>query len=346
METETQSTIDGKKLTIEHIERVRYYMGIIIDNLKKRAQEHDTSKLETPEKEIFGEFSPQLKTVKYGSPEYSKLLDLIKPALESHYRKNNHHPEWFLFQEEWKPVVGYENIYEVSNYGQIRSVTREIEREKMGNLDKKGQILRSCITPAGYCRIQLQKDGACKNFFVHQLVAKAFIPNPKNKPIVNHLNSVRDDNYFLNLEWATHSENLLHAYDEGLKISNAKYVFICDELEIATVGSVKMEKKLKDLGYENASAASIHNCVMGDSETHLDLTFRAFSLENFKNFSYIDRMTLPEILEMFCDWVAATERMKDGGNIHESIDINAKRFNIDHQIVNIFHNTAKSIFNK
>lgn len=158
METESQATIDGKKATEEHIEKVRDKVSTLIFNLARRASVHDQSKLESPEKEIFGEYSPKLGLVEYGSPEYKELLVAIKPALDHHYSHNSHHPEF----------------------------------------------------------------------------------------------------------WS----------------------------------------------------------------------------------GGINDMDLGDLNEMFCDWLAATERMKNGGDIHKSIDINAKRFNIDPQIVSILHNTAKRIYNK
>lgn len=158
METESQATIDGKKATMEHIEKVREKIKVLTNNLTQRALVHDQSKLESPEKEIFGEYSPKLGLVEYGSSEYKQLLLDIKPALDHHYANNSHHPEF-------------------------------------------------------------------------------------------HRNGISD-------------------------------------------------------------------------------------------------MDLGDLNELFCDWLAATERMKNGGDIHKSIDINAKRFNIDPQIVSIFHNTAKRIYNK
>ena len=158
MERETQATIDGKIETQNHINSVSNKISKLMMGLSTRKDAHDATKLESPEKEIFGEYSPKLKTVDYGSKEYFELLASIKPALDHHYANNSHHPEY----------------------------------------------------------------------------------------------------------------------------------------------------------YENGIAG----------------------------------MDLLDLNEMFCDWLAATERMKNGGDIHKSIDFNAKRFNIDPQIVQIFHNTATRIFNK
>lgn len=72
------------------------------------------------------------------------------------------------------------------------------------------------IDRAGYNTIRMCKHGKTKTYFVHRLLAEAFIPNPLNKPFVNHINGVKTDNRIENLEWVSHSENIIHAYKNGL----------------------------------------------------------------------------------------------------------------------------------
>lgn len=93
MEKESDATIAGKMDTLRHIQLVRSLLADMIMELDKRAQLHDQSKLESPEKEILGEHTPKLGKVQYGSPEYNELLTLVKPALDNHYAKNRHHPQ-------------------------------------------------------------------------------------------------------------------------------------------------------------------------------------------------------------------------------------------------------------
>lgn len=95
MNVESDKTIIGKLETLKHIHRVRYFLSLMIDELDKRARNHDQTKLESPEKEIFGEHTEDLGKTIYGSLEYKTLLEKIKPALDHHYAKNRHHPEFW-----------------------------------------------------------------------------------------------------------------------------------------------------------------------------------------------------------------------------------------------------------
>jgi hypothetical protein len=79
-----------------HIAQVRSYLLEIIQELSKRAIDHDKSKLEEPEKSVFEEYTPKLKNTTYGSDEYNQYLKEMKPALDHHYANNRHHPEHFI----------------------------------------------------------------------------------------------------------------------------------------------------------------------------------------------------------------------------------------------------------
>ena len=109
--------------------------------------------------------------------------------------------------EIWKPVVGYEDYYEISSMGRVRSLDRYVR----GSCDSiklhKGRILHPKIDRGGYCIYSLCKDGQSKSFRGHRLVADAFIPNTENKPCIDHINCVRSDNRLENLRWVTHKEN-------------------------------------------------------------------------------------------------------------------------------------------
>ena len=104
--------------------------------------------------------------------------------------------------EEWRPVVGYEGLYEVSDWGNVRSVQRTI-KTSTGERKYKERLLTLYKKENNYYIVSLWNAGVGKYKFVHKLVAEAFIPNPENKPTVNHINHIRTDNRIENLEWAT-----------------------------------------------------------------------------------------------------------------------------------------------
>lgn len=111
-------------------------------------------------------------------------------------------------QEVWKPVKGFENLYEVSNLGNVRNAN--------------GRMRKPFMIHQGYLMIDLFHNYKRIHARVNRLVAEAFIPNPENKTEVNHKNGNKTDNRAENLEWASKSENMIHAYKNGLQ-SKGRY---------------------------------------------------------------------------------------------------------------------------
>lgn len=120
--------------------------------------------------------------------------------------------------EEWKPVEGYEWLYQVSSIGRVKSLkfNRTWEEKLL-----KGRIWN------WYLRVCLYKDLLHKNITIHRLIALTFIKNPEKKSCVNHINWIKTDNRVENLEWVTNKENTKHAFDNFLMDwqTNARKVY-------------------------------------------------------------------------------------------------------------------------
>lgn len=112
-------------------------------------------------------------------------------------------------EEIWKPIIGYENYYEVSNLGRVRRI-------KAAHGTQIGRILNGMLDSDGYLNVCLTANKNQKWFLVHRLVAQAFLPNPENKPTVNHIDGNKQNNSVSNLEWCTQKENIAHAWRTGL----------------------------------------------------------------------------------------------------------------------------------
>jgi hypothetical protein len=119
-------------------------------------------------------------------------------------------------EEIWKPIEGFEGYYEVSSLGNVKSVDRIIPSVDGRNYNRKERIKVLSKSQFGYLKVNLYKYGELYGKSVHRLVAEAFIPNPKDKPEVNHKNGIKTDNKVDNLEWCTSKENINHAINLGL----------------------------------------------------------------------------------------------------------------------------------
>lgn len=110
-------------------------------------------------------------------------------------------------KSEWRPVVGYEGLYEVSDKGEVRALEKSYTDSIGRKTTKKAHILNGRVSKYGYVRITLEKNGQTKTYNVHRLVAEAFIANPSKLPYVNHIDEDKTNNSADNLEWCTAKYN-------------------------------------------------------------------------------------------------------------------------------------------
>ena len=118
--------------------------------------------------------------------------------------------------EIWKDVVGYETEYQVSNLGNVKSLTR-MAGSKRPRL-RLGRIMKQKKNRGGYLCVHLRGLSGESWPTVHRLVASAFIENTENKPTINHIDGVKTNNCVENLEWSTMSEQMIHAIKTGLYV--------------------------------------------------------------------------------------------------------------------------------
>ncbi len=156
-------------------------------------------------------------------------------------------------REIWKDIDGYENLYKISNLGNVKRI------KKNGDY-----ILKPKYDNRKYCRVILSKEGITRTFLVHRLVALAFIDNPLKKPYINHKNEITYDNRVENLEWCTNSENLKYkdCLKNGKRNSEGKKVFQLSLKGdwIATYRSLADASEITNLSRETIRACCCHRC--------------------------------------------------------------------------------------
>ena len=158
-----------------------------------------------------------------------------------------------------KDIKGYEGLYQVSNFGNIKSLRNKKTR--------KEKIKRTRIGKNGYVRVDLFKNGKGKTFFVHRLVAQAFIPNPQNLKEINHIDEKTSNNIVDNLEWCDRKYNINYGDRtqkciEKLKGVNAKRIKQYDK----TGKFICMWNSMSEASQKlNISQGSISRCCNGKS---------------------------------------------------------------------------------
>jgi len=156
--------------------------------------------------------------------------------------------------EQWKPIKGFEDRYEVSDLGRVRSVDWYEERIRPNGDDwgfmHKGRIISVQIDKRGYAKVCLSKNGVHKYPHVHTLVANAFCNKPEGAEVVDHINENKSDNRASNLEWVTQKENVQRAWKTGTaNTDRIRKVIICKETGEIFSSSVEAATMLNNTKY-------------------------------------------------------------------------------------------------
>lgn len=173
--------------------------------------------------------------------------------------------------EQWKSVVGYEGIYEVSSYGNVRSVDRKIQHKDGKVTTQKGKLLKQSIHRKGYPIVYLSKGSKKRTVKIHRLVAEAFIPKQSGRDMVNHKDENKCNNHVNNLEWCDASYNV--NYGTGLDRMRSK-------LSKPVLGTCV--ETGKNISYPSAKSAeqdgfyssNVIRCCNGQLKTHHGYTWK------------------------------------------------------------------------
>lgn len=180
--------------------------------------------------------------------------------------------------EIWKDIEDYEGIYQISTFGRVKSLARMIKNGAK-EYYRKEIIMTLSYNYDGYYIITLHKNNIPRTYKIHRLVAIYFIPNCKNKPVVNHLDGNKTNNHIDNLEWSTYKKNSNHAVDMRL-VTNNKYVAkysLDDEL-------IDVYYSMREAARENnGRSGNISSVVSGRSPTSLGFKWKAIDKDFFEN---------------------------------------------------------------
>lgn len=170
--------------------------------------------------------------------------------------------------EIWKPVKGYEELYEVSNQGRVRSLDRVIVFKDSRKRKFYGKILKTkTVNNSGYQTIALHDSGKSKTFLVHRIVAETFLDNPLFLGEVNHIDQNKLNNKADNLEWCTHKENMNHGdeIERGARKQRRKFRQLDLDGNLIKVwhGFKQMERET------GLQRKSVYDCCVGKRESYM-----------------------------------------------------------------------------
>ena len=181
------------------------------------------------------------------------------------------HPNGFQRTEEWRPVVGYEEFYEVSNFGRVRS-----KRRNTRIIDKENRIMCQKFDDKGYLRVNLSDGESSRSCLVSRLVAMAFIPNQSDLPMVGHDDDNKENNHVSNLYWTDADENTSHngLREKFIEKHREKMYQIIEKLSVPVIGTnVETGEEIyfssmQEAGRGGFDSAKVSMCCSGRRQTH------------------------------------------------------------------------------
>lgn len=188
--------------------------------------------------------------------------------------------------EIWKPVPEFESLYEVSNFGNVRSLDRKvIQKNAFGTYSDviyKGQLLKFQKAKNGYLYFNARSQTSNKTLKPHRLVAILFVENPHLYLEVNHIDGNKENNNYTNLEWCTPKQNQQHAVNTGL-VNNKSGIEghnVTTKIQIfkdgVLVNECYGEKELNDLGF---TSSGVWSCINGKQKFHRKHTFKRIKIK-------------------------------------------------------------------
>ena len=163
-------------------------------------------------------------------------------------------------KEIWKPILGYEGYYEISNFGRVKSLERTIKCQNRSNFKQKEKILVTRPNNRGYIMVGLHKEKNYKLVLVHRLVAETYIPNPENMPQVNHKDENKANNCVDNLEWC---DNWYNAhYGTRIKRSSSKQMKKVNQYDL-NGNFIKCWNSITE-AQTQLKVHNIYKCCIGD----------------------------------------------------------------------------------
>ena len=175
--------------------------------------------------------------------------------------------------EIWKDVKGYEKFYEVSNYGRVRSKERTVNNKVF-----KPRYISGGDNGKGYKKMILNDGVKKERVYIHRIVAEAFIPNPLNKPYINHIDNNPNNNCASNLEWCTPKENMMWMHIQGRAIRTKEWLdnlyesqkktykkVIATNIETGEEITFDALNFVRDMGFQ---PSCVCNCCKGKRKQH------------------------------------------------------------------------------